>query len=50
MSAFIDRFNQELRLYSIEGKRKEVFEKYSMAVKLDNSGNVIFQEGYIDTP
>jgi hypothetical protein len=50
MNAFINRFNQELRLYSLEGKRKEVFDRYNMAVQLDNSGNVIFQEGYIDTP
>ena len=50
MNAFIDSFNQELRLYSLEGKRKEVFEKYNMAVQLDNGGNVIFQDGYVDTP
>ena len=50
MNAFINRFNQELRLYTLEGKRKKVFKKYNMAVKLDDNGNVVFQEGYIDTP
>lgn len=50
MNAFIDLFNHELQLYSLQGKRKRVFEKYNMLIELDNNGKVVFQKDYIDTP
>lgn len=50
MNAFISEFNDVLRKYCQEGKRKQVFEKYSMRIELDSSGRVVFQENYLDTP
>ena len=50
MTAFIEMFNQALQRYSLDGKRKKVFEKYNMLIELDHKGKVIFQKDYIDTP
>lgn len=45
MHAFVAAFNKELAIFSREGRRKEIFEKYHMLIHTDDKGAVIIPGG-----
>jgi len=41
MEAFVTAFNDELRVFTKEGLRKVIFDKYHMAIQMDQEGRII---------